>query len=90
MPARLPNGDKAILDMRKLEDYCLSPSHPRGRHKARVFRHALGLQQGDATWLRAELLKAAVSGDADALPLTSGGHTGNLTPSSGDIGSGQW
>lgn len=62
MPARLPNGDKAILDMRKLEDYCLSPSHPRGRHKARVFRHALGLQQEDATWLRAELLKAAVSG----------------------------
>jgi hypothetical protein len=24
------------IDIRKLEDYCLDPSHPRGRHKARV------------------------------------------------------
>ncbi len=38
MTKRLPHGDQAILDMRKIEDYCLNPSHPRGRHKARVFR----------------------------------------------------
>jgi hypothetical protein len=34
--ARLPNTDRLVLDVRKLEDYCLSTAHPRGRHKARV------------------------------------------------------
>ena len=62
--ARLPHGDRAIVDIRKLEDYCLSPSHPRGRHKARVFREALNVQQTDAEWLRDALLEAARSGEA--------------------------
>jgi hypothetical protein len=35
--ARLPNSERAILDIRKIEDYCLNPEHPRGRHKARLF-----------------------------------------------------
>jgi hypothetical protein len=61
---RLPNGDRAILDMRKIEDYCLNPSHPRGRHKARVFREALGLRRNDASWLRDALLEAARFGEA--------------------------
>ena len=60
----LPNADQAILDIRKLEDYCLNPSHPRGRHKARVFREALNLQHSDAAWLRNALLSAAKSGEA--------------------------
>src|ERR1700756_360288 len=60
----LPNSDGAILDMRKIEDYCLNPSHPRGRHKARVFREALDLQRNDASWLRDGLLEAARSGEA--------------------------
>ena len=64
MTTHLPNGDRAILDIRKLEDYCLSTSHPRGRHKARVFRQALGLNQDDAVWLRAALLDAAATGEA--------------------------
>ena len=64
MNTRLPHGDEAILDIRKIEDYCLSPSHPRGRHKARVFREALDLQRTDASWLRDALLDAAHSGEA--------------------------
>lgn len=64
MAKHLPNGDRAILDIRKLEEYCLSPSHPRGRHKARVFRQTLGLRQEDAVWLRAALLDAAAAGEA--------------------------
>jgi hypothetical protein len=43
--AKLPNAEWALLDIRKLADYCLSPVHPRGRHKARVFRDALDLSQ---------------------------------------------
>jgi hypothetical protein len=61
MVTRLPNGDRAIVDIRV--DYCLNPSHPRGRHKARVFRQAAGLQRGDAAWLRDALLEAAPVGD---------------------------
>jgi hypothetical protein len=64
MTMRLPNPDRAILDIRKIEDYCLSASHPRGRHKARVFREALELERGDAAWLRGVLLEAARSSEA--------------------------
>jgi hypothetical protein len=64
MTKRLPHCDQAILDVRKIEDYCLSPSHPRGRHKARVFREALDLQRSDALWLRDALLQAARSAEA--------------------------
>ena len=73
MTTRLPNGDEAIVDLRKIEDYCLSPSHPRGRHKARVFREALGLQQSDAAWLRDVLLEAARSGHAVQLTTDAWG-----------------
>jgi Domain of unknown function (DUF6883) len=48
MTTFLPNPDQAVLDIRKIEDYCLNPLHPRGRHKARVFREALDLQRDDA------------------------------------------
>jgi hypothetical protein len=61
---RLPNGERTELDVRKLTDYCLSPNHPRGRHKARVFRDALRLEQGDAQELRMLLLRAARDDDA--------------------------
>lgn len=56
--ARLPHATRAILDIAKLEQYCLAPSHPRGRHKARVFRAALGIDASDAAWLRDALLTA--------------------------------
>jgi hypothetical protein len=64
---RLPRGDQAALDIRKIEDYCLSPAHPRGRHKARVFREALDVGRGDAAWLRDVLLDAARDGEASEL-----------------------
>jgi uncharacterized protein DUF6883 len=56
--ARLPNAELAVLDVRKLSDYCLDPAHRRGRNKARVFRAALGVTQEDAGWLRAAILDA--------------------------------
>jgi hypothetical protein len=67
MTRRLPHGDRAILDIRKLEDYCLNPSHPRGRHKYRVFREVLDIQRSDALWLRDALLEAAGSGEASPI-----------------------
>lgn len=60
----LPNAERAEVDPRKLIDYCLSPAHPVDKHKAAVFRAALGLTAADAGGLRDQLLRAAVSGHA--------------------------
>ena len=48
-----------VVDLEKLREYCLSASHPRGRHKARVFRSRLGITQADAELVRQALLDAA-------------------------------
>ena len=48
-----------VVDLKKLREYCLSRSHPRGRHKARVFQSRLGVTQTDAELLRQALLDAA-------------------------------
>jgi len=52
----LPNSQNAVIELVKLRDYCLSTEHPRGRHKARVLREALGLTVDDAEWLQQKLL----------------------------------
>jgi hypothetical protein len=49
-PSPIPR--QIIVEIAKLRDYCLSPSHPHGRHKARVFRSRLGLAAADAETLR--------------------------------------
>lgn len=59
MATRLPHGALAIIDVTKIEGYCLNPSHPRGSHKAHVFQKVLGITQRDAGWLRDALLVAA-------------------------------
>src|SRR5437764_14481868 len=57
---KLPNGDKAILDPRKLTDYTLSPEHDDGKHKARLFQELLGVSLENAHLLLAALKEAAV------------------------------
>ncbi len=61
---RLPNAERALVDLDKLRDYCLNPAHPRGRHKARVFASVLGITAREAAWLRTAFLQAARAGDA--------------------------
>jgi hypothetical protein len=61
---RLPNAESAICDVRKLAHYCLDPMHPRGQHKARVFRQALAITAADADWLRQTLLDAVAAVEA--------------------------
>lgn len=61
---KLPGGDAAIVDLRKLTDYCLNTEHPRGKHKARVFA-TIGFTAENADQLRAELLNAAANADAE-------------------------
>lgn len=63
---KLPGADKAIVDIEKLRRYCLDPSHVRGRHKARVFRAALGLAAADAEFLQQVLLRATATAEVVA------------------------
>ena len=56
---KLPNSERAVVDIKKVRDYCLRFDHPRGRHKARVFRAALGLTADNAEELQAVLVDAA-------------------------------
>lgn len=61
---KLPNGDVAILDLRKIRDYCLSKEHPRGKHKARLFAVVLGMHSADAEILGNALRHAAKTAEA--------------------------
>jgi len=61
---KLPNVNRAIIEIEKLRDYCLSSSHPRGRHKARVFLTVLGITADDAEELKQEILSAILVNDA--------------------------
>ncbi|MGB9142455.1 MAG: DUF6883 domain-containing protein [Aestuariivirga sp.] len=63
--ALLPHQVSAEIDIAKLRDYCLSASHPRGRHKARAFYSALGVTTQDAEWLRREILAALPQAEAE-------------------------
>jgi hypothetical protein len=60
---KLPNGEYAVVDIRKLLDYCLNYQHPRGRNKARVFA-SVGIRDADVEQLRSALLSAASNNEA--------------------------
>ena len=50
-----------IKEKSKLHGYCLNPEHPVGKHKAKVFKSALGIEQKDyrrlATQIRSKASK---------------------------------
>ena len=61
----LSNAEQAVVEIRKLREYCLNPSHPRGKHKARVFESALEPTREDAEQLRSALLTAVHEEEAE-------------------------
>ncbi len=61
---RLPNADQAEIDIRKLRDYVLNPLHATGKHKAVLWRSALGITAVDAERLRQVLFAAVTENDA--------------------------
>lgn len=65
---KLPNAERAVVDIVKLRDYSLNPLHESGKHKARVFKAALGITADDAGWLRERILEAAWNGEAVSRP----------------------
>lgn len=61
---KLPNAERAIIDPRKVMDYCLSPDHDDGKNKAFVFQEVLGLTLADAHLLLDALRHAAANDEA--------------------------
>ncbi|CAA9451628.1 MAG: hypothetical protein AVDCRST_MAG14-1005 [uncultured Rubrobacteraceae bacterium] len=51
-----------IIEGRKLEEYLLSPTHPVGKHKLRLWRSLFGVREGDGKLLerliREQLIQA--------------------------------
>lgn len=54
----IPNAENAVIDIRKLRDYCLNPEHDEGKHKARLFSASLGMKAENAEEFREMLLEA--------------------------------
>lgn len=59
----LPNATRAVIDRRKLVDYCLNPDHPRGKNKARVFRAALDVGIQEASELDSKIRESILETD---------------------------
>jgi hypothetical protein len=59
---KLPQHDGVQIDIRKVTDYLLSPVHPVGRFKARVFK-ALGFDQTNVDAFVAEVRRIASEND---------------------------
>jgi hypothetical protein len=53
----IPNAENAVVDIRKLRDYCLNLEHDDGKHKARLFSSILGMTADHAEELRQILLE---------------------------------
>lgn len=53
----VPNAENAVVDIRKLRDYCLNLKHDDGKHKARLFSSILGMTVDNAEELRQILLE---------------------------------
>jgi hypothetical protein len=62
--ARLRNAERAIISAGKLRDYALNPSHPDGRHKARLFEAATGYNRLNYTDLISQIRDGILELDA--------------------------
>ena len=61
---KIPNAEHAIVDLRKLRNYCLNPQNDMGKHKAHQFYITLGMTAEDAEALRDTLLQAVQTHEA--------------------------
>nr|WP_223860586.1 DUF6883 domain-containing protein [Spirosoma validum] len=62
----LPFAEKAYIDDQKLVGYCLSETHITGKHKARVFKSALGLTAIDYLLLKETILTIVLLNETQA------------------------
>ena len=60
----LPFAERAQADESKFLGYCLNNGHPYGKHKARVFRSALGITSANWLVLGDAILSAVLTNSA--------------------------
>ncbi len=60
----IPKAENAVIDIRKLRNYCLNSEHDEGKHKARLFSSILGMTSDNAEELRQILLEVVKIQDA--------------------------
>jgi filamentous hemagglutinin len=65
----LPYRERATIELQKLRDYVLNPKHEIGRHKARIFKAFLGIEQRHA-----ESLAAVIKGTLARAAAEKGTH----------------
>ncbi len=63
---KLPNAEQALIDPRKLTDYCLNREHDDGKHKAGLFEELLAISLASSDRLIEMLERAARESDAVA------------------------
>jgi len=71
---KLPNAEQAVVDIRKLRDYSLNLAHDTGKHKARKFIAALGINVHNAQDLRELLLRTAETHEAEPFTVDEYGQ----------------
>jgi hypothetical protein len=71
---KLPNGERALIDPRKLIAYSLDPEHDEGRHKAHLFESLLGINLLNSDLLLDAIQDAALSSDASVGKLDQYGQ----------------
>jgi hypothetical protein len=64
---------QAEIPPRKLTEYFLNEEHPRGRHKARLFRELLGITARDWRYLAAQIMDGIEQGQIDKVRVTEHG-----------------
>jgi hypothetical protein len=60
----IPYAKNAVVDIRKLRDYCLNSKHDDGKHKARLFLSLLGMTADNAEELQQVLLEVVQTHEA--------------------------
>lgn len=60
----IPNRENAVVDIRKLRDYCLNSDHDEGKHKARLFLSIIGMTAENAEDLCQILLEVVKTHEA--------------------------
>ena len=61
---KIPNAEHAVVDIRKLRDYCLNPQNEEGKHKTHQFYVKIGMRVDNAEELRDALLQVVLTDDA--------------------------
>ena len=72
---RLPGAERATIPTDKLVGYALNQDHPVGRHKARVFASALGINTRDWRYLHDQILAALPDAPVRSTRITPFGVT---------------